>query len=57
MTVENLKAALPEYAKDLKLEPRLDHAQHRADRGTAVGHPAGQCRGNAKFSGAGRDWQ
>ena len=32
MGIENLKGALPEYAKDLELDPRLDHPDHGTQR-------------------------
>ena len=38
MSIDNLKEALPEYAKDLKLNLGSLEPHHRAERAAAVGH-------------------
>ncbi len=57
MSVENLKDALPEYAKDLKLNLGSISRSTVLSEEQLWGTLAGQCRSDAKSPGAGRDWR
>lgn len=51
MSIEKLKAALPEYAKDIKLNLSSITRSSVLDQEQLLGNPAGQRRSDTKSAG------